>query len=93
MYAMLCTQPDLAYPINVVSQHMANLSLEHWIAVKCIFQYLQGILQFKLRFKGIPPQDLVKYCDANWVCDIGDRRSTIRFVFMMGGGAISWCSK
>ncbi len=24
MYAMLCTRPDLAYPISVVSQHMAN---------------------------------------------------------------------
>jgi hypothetical protein len=32
MYAMLCTRPDLAYPISVVSQHMANPSLEHWIA-------------------------------------------------------------
>jgi ATP-binding cassette subfamily B (MDR/TAP) protein 1 len=29
MYAMLCTSSDLAYPINVVNQHMANLSLEH----------------------------------------------------------------
>jgi hypothetical protein len=37
MYAMLCTRSDLAYPINVVNQHMANLSLEHWIVVKRIF--------------------------------------------------------
>jgi hypothetical protein len=37
MYAMLCTWPDLAYPISVVSQHMANPSLEHWIAIKHIF--------------------------------------------------------
>jgi replication initiation and membrane attachment protein DnaB len=44
MYAMLWTQPDLAYPISVMSQHMANLSLEHWIAVKPIFRYLQGTL-------------------------------------------------
>jgi hypothetical protein len=40
MYAMLCTQPNLAYPISPVSQHMANPSLEHWIAVKRIFRYL-----------------------------------------------------
>ncbi len=37
MYAMLCTRPDLAYPISVLSQHMANLSMEHWMAVKRIF--------------------------------------------------------
>jgi histone deacetylase 1/2 len=40
MYAMLYTQPDLAYPISVVSQHMVNPSLEHWIVVKHIFRYL-----------------------------------------------------
>jgi hypothetical protein len=34
MYAMLCTRPDLAYPISVLSQHMANPSMEHWMAVK-----------------------------------------------------------
>jgi hypothetical protein len=34
MYAMLCTQPDLAYPISFLSQHMANLSMEHWMAIK-----------------------------------------------------------
>jgi hypothetical protein len=28
---------DLAYPISVLSQHMANLSMEHWMAIKQIF--------------------------------------------------------
>jgi hypothetical protein len=37
MYAMLCTRPDLAYPISVLSQHMANPNMEHWMAVKRIF--------------------------------------------------------
>jgi len=54
---------------------------------------LQGILQFKLHFEGLSPQDLVRYCDADWVSDLEDRKSTTRFVFMMGGGAISWSSK
>jgi hypothetical protein len=80
----LCTKPDLAYPISVVSKHMANPSLEHWIAVKCIFRYLQGTLQFKLRFRGLSPQDVVGYCDADWAGDLEDRRSTTGFVFMMG---------
>jgi hypothetical protein len=44
MYAMLCIRPDLAYPISVVSQHMSNPSIEHWITVKHIFRYLQGTL-------------------------------------------------
>ncbi len=44
MYAMLCTRFDLAYPISVLSQHMANPNTEHWMAVKRIFRYLQGTL-------------------------------------------------
>jgi hypothetical protein len=93
MYAMLCTWSDLAYPISMVNQHMANPSLEHWITVKHIFQYLQGTLEFKLRFRGLPPQDWVGYCDADWTGDLEDRRLTTWFVFMMGGGVISWSNK
>jgi hypothetical protein len=66
MYAMLCIRPNLANPISgMVNQHMANPSLEHWIAIKHIFRYLQGILEFKLHFEGLPPQDLVGYCDVD----------------------------
>jgi hypothetical protein len=93
MYAMLCIRPNLAYPISMVSQHMANPILEHWIAMKRIFQYLQGTLQFKLRFGGLSPQDVVGYCDADWAGDLEDKRSTTGFVFMMGGGATLWSSK
>jgi hypothetical protein len=72
---------------------MANPSLEHWIVVKRIFRYLQGTLQFKLRFRELAPQGLVEYCDADWARDLEDRKSTTGFVFMMGGGAISWSSE
>ncbi len=89
MYAMLCTQPDLAYPINVLSQHMASLNMEHSMAVKRIFQYLQGTLQMKLQFGATPSKEVLGYCDADWGGDFQDRRSTTWFVFMIGSGAIS----
>ncbi len=92
MYAMLCTRPDLAYPISVLSQHMANPSMEHWMAIKRIFWYLQGTLQMKLQFGATPSKEMFRYCDADWGGDLEDR-STTGFVFMMGGGAISWSSK
>jgi ATP-binding cassette subfamily B (MDR/TAP) protein 1 len=40
MYAMLCTRPDLAYPISVLNQHMANPNMDHWMTIKWIFRYL-----------------------------------------------------
>jgi hypothetical protein len=89
MYAMLCTPPSLAYLISVLNQHMANPNMEHWMAVKRIFQYLQGTLQMKLQFGATPSKEVLGYCDANWANDLEDRRSTTGFVFMIGGGAIS----
>jgi len=90
---MLCNQLDLAYPISVVSQHMANPNLKHEITIKHIFQYLQGTLQFKLQFRGIPPLKIVKYCDTDWVNYLEDRKSTMWFVFMIRSGTISRSSK
>ena len=37
--------------------------------------------------------DLVGYTDADWAGDITTRRSTSRYVFMLGSGVISWSSK
>jgi hypothetical protein len=67
--------------------------MEHWMAVKRIFRYLQRTLQMKLQFGATPSNEVLGYCDADWGGDLEDRRSTTRFVFMIGGGAISWSSK
>ena len=42
MYAMVCTRPDIAHAIGVVSRFLANPIKEHWEAVKWIFRYLRG---------------------------------------------------
>jgi hypothetical protein len=47
----------------------------------------------KLQFDATPSKEVLGYCDADWGGDLEDRRSTIGFVFMIGGGAISWSSK
>jgi hypothetical protein len=63
------------------------------MAVKRIFRYLQGTLQMKLQFGATPSKEVLGCCDADWGDDLEDRRSTTGFVFMIGGGAISWSSK
>jgi len=42
MYAMVCTRPDIAHAVGVVSRYMNNLGKEHWMAVKWILRYLKG---------------------------------------------------
>ncbi|KAL6324554.1 hypothetical protein AAG906_013366 [Vitis piasezkii] len=42
MYAMVCTRPDLAFAVSVVSRFMSNPGKAHWEAVKWIMRYLKG---------------------------------------------------
>ena len=37
MYAMVCTRPDLAYAVSMVSRYMHNPGKDHWSAIKWIF--------------------------------------------------------
>nr|GEV03230.1 retrovirus-related Pol polyprotein from transposon TNT 1-94 [Tanacetum cinerariifolium] len=42
MYLMVCTRPDIAYTVSVVSRYLANPGKKHWEAVKWILKYLRG---------------------------------------------------
>jgi hypothetical protein len=39
MYAMVCTRPDIAHGVGVVSRYMKNLGKEHREAIKWILRY------------------------------------------------------
>ncbi|KAF9678261.1 hypothetical protein SADUNF_Sadunf07G0016500 [Salix dunnii] len=38
MYVMVCTRPDIAHAMGVVSKYMSNPSKQHWEAVKWIMR-------------------------------------------------------
>ena len=42
MYAMVCTRPDIAHAIGVVSRYMNDPGKEHWMAAKWILSCLRG---------------------------------------------------
>jgi hypothetical protein len=52
MYAMVCTRPDIAHAVEVVSMYMKNLGKEHWEELKWILMYLRGISTHALCFEG-----------------------------------------
>eukprot|EP00253_Pinus_taeda_P004050 PITA_04050 len=52
MYAMVCTRPDIAHAVGVVSRYMNNPGKEHWMAVKWILRYLKGTTNQALCFGG-----------------------------------------
>uniref|UniRef100_A0A3Q7IFR1 Pectinesterase catalytic domain-containing protein n=1 Tax=Solanum lycopersicum TaxID=4081 RepID=A0A3Q7IFR1_SOLLC len=64
MYAMVCTRPDIAHAVCVVSRFLENTGKEHWEAVKWILRYLRGTTRDCLYFKGSDPI-LKGYTDAD----------------------------
>jgi transposase InsO family protein len=90
MYAMVCTRPDLAYAVSVVSRFMAKPGKEHWQAVKRIFRYLRGTSDVGLIY-GNDTQCLVTgYSDSDYAGDVDSRRSMTGYVFTLGDSVVSW---
>jgi hypothetical protein len=52
MYAMVCTRPDIAHAVGVVSGYMENLGKKHLEVVKWILGYLRGTYTHALCFEG-----------------------------------------
>ncbi|KAG8502305.1 hypothetical protein CXB51_002012 [Gossypium anomalum] len=76
---VVITRPDIAYSVNKVFQFMHRPLDVHFKAVKRIFRYLQGTLNYGLQFTRTSKFLLEGYSDASWGSDIDDRRSTSGF--------------
>ena len=52
MYAMIETRPDLAFAISQVSQFSHNPGPRHFTAIKRIFRYIAGTLDYGITYGG-----------------------------------------
>ncbi|GJY04448.1 hypothetical protein Tco_0370388 [Tanacetum coccineum] len=92
MYAMTCTWPDIAFVVGKLSRYTSNPGTQHWQAIQRVLKYLKKIIDYRLTYTGYPSV-LEGYTDARWISNTEDNSSTNGWVFLLGGGAISWASK
>nr|GEU55404.1 retrotransposon protein, putative, Ty1-copia subclass [Tanacetum cinerariifolium] len=94
MYVMVCTRPDLAHAVSLVSRYKHNPGKMHWEAVKCIIRYLKGTCNIGLSFeKGRAcPNGIVGYVDFDYAGDLDARKSLSSYIFSHCVSAISWYS-
>ena len=64
----------------------------HWKAVRRVLKYLKGTIDHGITYSGKPPI-LEGYSNASWITNKEDNSSTGGWVFVYGGGAVSWSSK
>ncbi|KAL5821663.1 hypothetical protein ACOSQ3_023545 [Xanthoceras sorbifolium] len=92
MYAMVCTRPDIAHVVGVVSRFLSNPGKEHWTAVKWILRYLRGTSSHCLCFGNCKPV-LEGYTDSDMAGDMDTRKSISGYLITFAGGAVSWQSR
>ena len=91
-YAMHCTRPDIAFTVCKLSRYTNNPSVEHWKPIARVLGYLKRTMNFGLFYNKYPIV-LEGYTDASWITSAFDNKSTTGWVFVLGGGAVSWASK
>ncbi|KAH9762947.1 hypothetical protein KPL70_001004 [Citrus sinensis] len=92
MYSMVCTRPDVAHSVGVVSRFMGNPGKEHWSAVKWLLRYLKGTANHGILYGGSESNScqVSGFVDSDFAADLDKRRSITGYVFILNGGAVSW---
>ncbi|GJZ46183.1 hypothetical protein Tco_0593779 [Tanacetum coccineum] len=83
---------EIKISLYKLSRFTSNPSRQHWQAITRVFKYLKGTMNYGLSYMGYPSV-LEGYSDASWINHVEDSSSTSGWVFLLGGGAISWASK
>jgi len=85
MYIMLCTRPDLATAVNILSRYSSEKYSELWQCLKRVLRYLKGTIEMKLIFKRNAElkNTLIGYVDSDWGGNEIDRKSTTGYLFKM----------
>ncbi|XP_075515339.1 secreted RxLR effector protein 161-like [Primulina tabacum] len=92
MYAMICTRPDLAYAVSLVSRYISKPGRNHWEAMKWIFRYLRGTLGVGLLYgKRKESTEVIEgHVDADYAGCLDSRRLLTCYVFKYHGNVVSW---
>ncbi|CAM8930884.1 unnamed protein product [Rhodiola kirilowii] len=94
MYGMICTRPDLAFSISVLSRYMSDPGTKHWEAMKYLLRYLLGNKGLGLVYRNHEPKaEIVGYVDSDYASNRDNRKSTIAFYFTWNENCVSWKSQ
>ena len=93
-YLATTTRPDISYAVGVLARFNTNPGIQHWKAVRHLFRYLKGSLDYKLVYGPTNSSQLfITYTDADHGGNPDNGRSTSGYAVLIGGGAVSWSSR
>lgn len=91
MYAMVCTRPDIAHVVGMVSRFLNCPSKTHWSVAQWIMRYLRrsatcGFLYGKSTSKSVMVEG---YMDSDFGGDLDKMKSISGYMFMLNMCLIS----
>ena len=84
---------DVMQAASVVARFQSSPKETHVAAVKRIFRYLKGTVDYGLWYPKSDNFTLKTFTDAYWVGIIDDRKITSGETFYLGDFLVSWISK
>src|SRR5258708_19851792 len=74
MYAVIRTWPNIMFAVHYLSQFLVAPGLEHIVALKHIYQYLNGTWDLGMTFHGNwIRDDIIGFTDSDWAGDANSR--------------------
>jgi hypothetical protein len=83
------TRPDIAFRVEVFSRYMQSPRRPRLYAAQRVLRYLKCTTGFGVEFKREPNAKLKGYCEADHAGDPSNRRSTTRYIFMIGSSVVT----
>ena len=90
---LTASRPDIMLVVGLVARYQAMPKQNHLLAVKRIFRYLQGTVQYGLWYPKGKRFIFTAYTDADWISSVDDRKSTSGGAFYLGKNLVAWLSK
>jgi hypothetical protein len=93
LFLAVCTRPDIAFAVGVLSKFVSRPTKEHWEAAINVVAYLKGTKMNGIKLGENVDNELFAYADSDWAGDIEDRISVSGGMMFWGDSIISWFSR
>jgi hypothetical protein len=87
------SRPDIMHYVGMVGRYQATPKHSHLLAIKRIFIYLRGTMNYGLWYPRNQNFQLSVYSDAYWANCVDERKRTSGGEFFLGDSLVTWLSK
>nr|GFA32184.1 hypothetical protein [Tanacetum cinerariifolium] len=90
---LTASRPDLVFSVCMCARYQAKPTKKHLEALKRVFQYLKGTINWGLWYPKDTAMALTAYADVDHACCQDTRRSTSGSAQFLGDKLVRWSSK